>query len=380
MKVYLDNGSTTMAAKEVVRAMLPYLTNKYGNASTLYNLGQEANKALEKSRAVIAKKISAEPEEIIFTSGGSESDNLAIKGFAYANKEKGNHIITTKIEHSAVTETCRALEKEGFEVTYLGVDKEGFVKLDELKKSITKKTILVSIIAANNEIGTIQPLEKIGKICSENNAVFHTDAVQAFTKTEIDVKKQNISLLSLSAHKIHGPKGVGALYIKKGTKIKRLLDGGPQEKRLRAGTENIAGIVGFAKASGLIKKEDIEKMTKLRDYLMEELLKIPNTVLNGSRKNRLCNNVNVSFKYIEGEALLMKLNEKGIMVSTGSACSSHELKPSHVLLAISLNPADAHGSIRTTLSKYTTKQEIDYLLKHLPNMVDDLRKLSPLTR
>lgn len=380
MKVYLDNGATTKMAKEVVEAMLPYLTEKYGNASSLYALGQEASKALEKSRAVIAKKLNAEPEEIIFTSGGSESNNLAIKGVAYANKDKGNHIITTKIEHSAVLETCKSLEKEGFNVTYLDVDKDGFVKLDELRKAITTKTILVSIMAANNEIGTIQPLAEIGKICSERDVLFHTDAVQAFTKTELDVEKQRISLLSLSAHKLHGPKGMGALYIKKGTRIKRLIDGGPQEKKLRAGTENVAGIVAFAKAAQLITKKDIARMTKLRDCLIKEILKIPNTMLNGSQKNRLCNNVNVSFKYVEGESLLMKLDELGIAVSTGSACSSHELKPSHVLLAIGRSHVDAHGSLRFTLSKYTAKREIDYLLKHLPKIVADLRKISPLTK
>jgi len=369
-----------MVDKEVEKAMLPYFTKIYGNASSLHKFGQEAKEALEKSRETIAKRINALPEEIIFTSGGTESDNLAIKGVAYANKDK-NHIITTKIEHHAVEKSCKALEKEGFKVTWLDVDKDGFINLEQLKKEIADKTILVSIIHANNEIGTIQDIEEIGKICKEKNVYFHTDTVQSFTKTEIDVKKQNITLASFSAHKVHGPKGIGALYIKKGTKIKKLSDGGSQENNLRAGTENIPYIVGFTKAVELAKQEHCKKMQELRDYLIEKVDKeIPEVKLNGSRKERLCNNINITFKYIEGEALLLRLDDKGIAVSTGSACSSRELKPSHVLTAIGLHPAMAHGSIRFTLSRYTTKEELDYAIKHLKEAVAELRKVSPLWR
>lgn len=381
MKVYLDNGATTMVDKEVGKAMQPYFIEIYGNASSLHKSGQEAKKALEQSREIIAKRINALPEEIIFTSGGTESDNLAIKGVAYALKDRGNHIITTKIEHHAVENTCRALEREGFKVTWLDVDKDGFIGLGQLKNSITEKTILVSIIHGNNEIGTIQDIEAIGKICKEKNVYFHTDAVQSFTKTEIDVKKQNITLASFSAHKLHGPKGIGALYIKKGAKIKKLSDGGSQESNLRAGTESIHSIVGFAKAVELAKEEDCKKMEKLRDYFIERVEKeIPEVILNGSREKRLCNNANITFKYIEGEALLIKLDDEGIAVSTGSACSSRDLKPSHVLIAIGLHHAMAHGSIRFTLSKYTTKEELDYTLKSLKEAVAELRSISPLWR
>lgn len=379
MKVYLDNGATTMVDKEVEKAMLPYFTKIYGNAFSLHTFGQEAKQALEKSREIIAKKINADPNEIIFTSGGTESDNLAIKGVAHALKDKGNHIITTKIEHHAVENSCKALEKEGLKVTWLNVDKEGFVDLEQLKNSITDKTILVSIIHGNNEIGTIQDIETIGKICKEKNVYFHIDAVQSFTKVPIDVKKQNITLASFSAHKLHGPKGIGALYIKKGTKIKKLSDGGSQESNLRAGTENIPYIVGFAKAVEIAKQEDCKKMQELRDYFIEKVEKeIPEVKLNGSREKRLCNNVNIIFKYIEGEALLLKLDDRGIAVSTGSACSSRDLKPSHVLIAIGLHPALAHGSIRFTLSKFTTKEELDYTIKSLKEAVAELRSISPL--
>lgn len=377
--VYLDNGATTMVAGEVVREMQPYFSEKYGNASSLHALGREARIALENSRKAIAEKLNAEPEEIIFTSGGSESNNLAIKGFAFANREKGNHIITSRFEHPAVMETCRALEeKHGFKVTYVGIDKEGFVNLDELKKAITPKTILVTTMAANNEIGTIQPIAKIGKICYDNKVAFHTDAVQAFTKTPIDVKAMDIDLLSISAHKVHGPKGIGALFVKKGINLTRLIDGGPQENKLRAGTENIAAIVGFAKAASLITKEDIARMEKLRKRLIKDLLKIEGTRLNGSKEKRLCNNANISFSGVEGEGILMRLDEKGIAVSTGSACSSTELKPSHVLLSIGLSPVQAHGSIRFTLSKYTTDEEIDYTIRVMPKIIADLRRMSPI--
>jgi len=379
MNTYLDNGATTQVDPEVAKAIQPYLTEIYANASSLHTPGQKAKATLEKARETIAKKINAEPNEIIFTSGGTESDNIALQEIAYTNKDKGNHIITTKIEHHAIEKTCKFLERDGFKITYLDVDKDGFIDLNQLKNAITDKTILVSIIHANNEIGTIQNIEEIGKICK--NIYFHTDAVQSFTKTEIDVKKQNITLASFSAHKIHGPKGIGSLYIKKGTKIHPLMHGGSQENSLRPGTENLPGIIGFAKAVEISKQENNKKMEKLRDYFIEKVEKeIPEVKLNGSRKQRLCNNINITFKYIEGEALLLRLDDKGISVSTGSACSSRELKPSHVLTAIGLKPAIAHGSIRFTLSKYTTKEELDYTLEHLKQAVKDLRKLSPLWR
>jgi len=380
-KIYLDHGATTPVDKEVVKAMLPYLIEKFGNASSIHSYGQETKEALEKSREIVAKKLGAKPNEIIFTSGGSESDNLAIKGVAHAYRNKGNHIITSDIEHPAVLGTCKSLAEEGFEITYLKVDNEGFVKPDDVEKAITKKTILVSIMHANNEIGTIEPIEEIGKICKSKGVLFHTDAVQSFTKVPIDVNKMNIDLLSISAHKIHGPKGVGALYIREGTKIKKMIDGGHHEFDMRAGTENIPGIVGFAKAVELVNDNQIKYMTKLRDKLIKELLRIPDTKLNGpSGKNldrRLCNNVNISFKYAEGESILLRLDDKGIAVSTGSACSSRSLKPSHVLLAIGLKPETAHGSIRFTLGRENTMQEINYTIKTTKEVVEELRKLSP---
>ncbi|MFH0979131.1 MAG: cysteine desulfurase NifS [Candidatus Woesearchaeota archaeon] len=377
MRVYLDNGATTKTDHEVVKAMMPYFTEVYGNASSLHSIGEEASKALQNVRKTIAQKINAMPEEIIFTSGGTESDNLAIKGVAYANKEKGRHIITTKIEHHAVLYTCKQLEREGFEVTYLNVDAEGFVDLKELEKNIKEGTILVSIMYANNEIGTIEPIEEIGKICKKHKIIFHTDAVQSFCKVPIDVKKMNIDLLSASSHKIHGPKGIGMLYVRKGTQIQRMADGGEQEFRLRAGTENIAGAVGFAKAVELANEADCQRMAKLRDKLINGLLAIENTKLNGPRE-RLCNNANISFNFIEGEGLLYMLNDMGIEVSTGSACSSKSLAPSHVLLAIGLRHEVAHGSIRFTLSKYTTEQEIDYTIEKVKEAVTKLRRISPL--
>ena len=382
MKIYLDNGSTTRVDDEVVEEMSIYLKERYGNASSLHQLGREANDALEKSRQTIAQKINAEPDEIVFTPGGSESDNLAIKGIAYANKDKGNHIITSKIEHPAVTESCKALEREGFKITYLDVDKEGFVDLGQLKKSITDNTILVSIIHANNEIGTIQDLESIGEICKDSGVLLHSDAVQSFCKVPIDVERTNIDLLSFSAHKVHGPKGVGALFIRKGTKIKKLNHGGGQEHNLKAGTENIPGIAGFAKAVEIYGKRHVEHMKKLSSKLIKDILgNVEACRLNGPKgKDRLCNNVNIVFEYIEGEAILMQLDLKGIAVSTGSACSSQSLKPSHVLMAIGLPHEIAHGSIRFTLSKYTTEEDIDYTVRTVKEIVKDLRELSPLKK
>jgi cysteine desulfurase len=379
MKAYLDNGATTKLDPLVGEEMQRYFLEDYGNASSLHTPGQKAKKALELARETIAKRINAQPEEVIFTSGGTESDNFALRGVAYANKNKGNHIITTRIEHHAVERTCKSLEKEGFKITWLNVDKDGFINLDELEKAIGPSTILVSIIHANNEIGTIQDMHSIGKICMKKNVLFHTDAVQSFTKVPIDIKKDNITLASFSAHKIHGPKGVGALYIKKGTKIKKFLEGGSQENNLRAGTENVSGIVGFAKAAELCIEEDLEKITELRDYFISRIEEeIPQVKLNGPRKHRLCNNINITFRFIEGEALLIKMDDKGIAASTGSACSSRELKPSHVLTAIGVPAQEAHGSIRFTLSRFTQKEELDYTVKIVKDVVADLRKISPL--
>lgn len=380
MEVYLDNGATTRVADEVLEEMTPYFVEKYGNASSLHSYGEDAKKALEDARAVIASKINADPKEIIFTSGGTESDNLAIRGVAYANKSRGNHIITTRIEHHAIEMACIALKKEGFDITFLDVDEEGFVDPDAVKKAITDKTILVSIVHANNEIGTIQPIEEIGKICAENKVYFHTDAVQSLTKVPIDVKKMNLDLASFSSHKIHGPKGVGALYVKKGINFQPQSFGGVHEFKKRAGTENIPGIVGFAKATTLMTEKDIAKITKLRDHLMNSLMEMSDVQLNGPKENRLCNNVNISFHFVEGEAVLIHLDMKGIKVSTGSACSSHDLKASHVLTAIGLRPDIAHGAIRFTLSKYTTEEQIDYTIKKVKEVIQMLRDMSPLRR
>ena len=382
MKVYLDNGATTKKDPEVVKAMLPYFTKQYGNPSSLHQFGRDAKETVDKARKKISDKINAEPREVIFTSGGTESDNLAIFGTAYSQKDKGNHIITSKIEHHAVLNACKQLEKEGFKVTYLDVDEEGFVDLGQLEKSINEKTILVTVIHANNEIGTIQDIEKIGEICKKKNVIFHTDAVQSFTKVPIDVKKINVDLISLNSHKLHGPNGVGALFIRKGVNLYKLSYGGSQEFNMRAGTENVAGIVGFAKAVEISNEKDLKQMANLRDKLINEILnRIPETKLNGAKGDkRLCNNANISFNYIEGEALLLHLDMKGIAVSTGSACSSKSLEPSYVLLAIGLKHEIAHGSIRFTLSKYTTEKEIDYTIKNLVEIVKNLRKISPLNK
>lgn len=374
MRVYLDNSATTQMDKAVLKAMLPYFKDKYGNASSLHQKGAEARKALEKARADIARALNAEPEEIIFTSGGTESDNLAVKGAAEASN--GKHIITSKIEHPAVMSSCASLERKGYELTYLDVDKEGVVNLEQLEKAIKKDTVLVSIMAANNEVGAIQPIKEIGEICRKKGVLFHTDAVQAFTKVPIDVKKINVDLISISSHKIHGPKGVGALFVRKGAKIQRRMDGGGHELKLRAGTENVSGAVGFAAASQLNPKA--EYVSELRDELIKRIeYDIKDIRLNGGRENRLCNNVNFSFRFIEGEALLTLLDQKGICVSTGSACASKSLEPSHVLLAMGINPAVAHGSIRFSLSKFNNRRELDYVVMELKEAVEKLRKISP---
>ncbi len=378
MKAYFDNGATTPADPKVLKAMEPYFTEKFGNASSLHSFGREAHEALDQSRRIIADAIGAEPSEIIFTSGGSESDNLAIKGVAFA-KGKG-HIITSKIEHHAVLNTCKALEKLGFKVTYLPVDSEGFVKPETLKKAMTKDTILVTIMHANNEIGTIEPIAELARIAHKGGAYFHTDAVQSFTKVPINVRKMDLDLVSLSAHKIHGPKGVGALFVRKGIRIQKLIDGGGHEFDLRAGTENIPGIVGFAKAAQLANQEHIKYMTRLRDRIINELLKaFPDAKLNGPKEDkRLCNNINISFSGVEGESVLLGLDALGIAVSTGSACSSKSLKPSHVLTAIGRTPIESHGSIRITLSRMNTEKEVNYLIKSVIKTVKRLKEMSPL--
>ena len=380
-QIYLDNAATTRLDDEVLKAIIPYFNEKYANASSTHFMGQEAKSALEKSRKIIAKEIGAKNHEIIFTSGGTEANNLALKGLFFWNRENGtgkNHIITTRIEHDCVLNACKWLEKQGAEVTYLDVDAEGFVNPEELEKAITDRTIVVSVIHGNNEIGTIQDLEAIGKICRKKNVLFHTDACQSFTKTFLNVKKQNLDLVTLNAHKIHGPKGVGALYIREGIKITPLFHGGGHERKLRSGTENVSGIVGFAKAVEIAKKKNNERMTVLRDKIITGILGIPNTKLNGSRNKRLCNNVNISFNNIEGESIGGYLETFGICTSTGSACASHSLETSHVLKAIGLLPVQSNSTLRISISKYTTEEEINYLLEKLPKIVEKLRRMSPI--
>ena len=375
--VYFDNAATTRLDEEVLKEMMPYLTNKYGNASSIYKLGRESRKAVEDAREKIAKAINAEPEEIYFTAGGSESDNTILRGIAYSYKEKGNHIITSKIEHPAILETCKQLEKEGFEISYIGVDKNGIINLEELENSIKENTILISIMFANNEIGTIQPVEKIGKIASSHNIIFHTDAVQAVGSVKIDVKQMNIASLSMSAHKFYGPKGIGALYVKKGISFKNLINGGHQEKNKRAGTENVPAIVGMGKAIELAYEhleEHTDKIKNLRDYYINELQKrIPGVTVNGDMEKRLPGNANISFKNVDGEAMLLNLDLKGICASAGSACSSGSLEPSHVLLAIGVSTDLAHSSLRASIGKYNTKEEVDYLIDSLVEIVKTCR-------
>lgn len=380
--VYFDNSATTKTDERVIEAMMPYITENYGNPSSIYKIGRENRKAVEEAREQVAKALNCESNEIYFTNGGSESDNTAIRGIAYAYKNKGNHIITSKIEHPAVLETCKQLEKEGFEVSYIGVDENGIIKLDELKNAIKPTTTLISIMFANNEIGTIEPIEEIGKIAKENNIFFHTDAVQAVGNVEIDVKKLNIDALSMSGHKFYGPKGIGALYVKKGIKFEKLINGGHQERNKRAGTENVAGIVGLGKAIELAYQELDEhnkKIKELRDYYVEQVkAKIPYIRINGDETKRLPGNSNISFRFIEGEGLLLNLDLKGICASSGSACTSGSLDPSHVLLAIGLPHEIAHGSLRISIGKYNTKEEVDYLVENLVEIIGRLREMSPL--
>ncbi|BCN31598.1 cysteine desulfurase NifS [Anaeromicropila herbilytica] len=381
-KIYLDNAATTATRPEVVEAMLPYFTEKFGNPSSIYEFASQNKKAVTDAREIIAKSLGANAAEIYFTGGGSESDNWALKATAEAYKEKGNHIITSKIEHHAILHTCEYLEKNGFEVTYVGVDENGVLKLDELKAAIRPTTILISVMFANNEIGTIQPIKEIGEIAKQNNILFHTDAVQAYMQLDINVDDLNIDMLSASGHKINGPKGIGFLYIRKGVKIRSLIHGGAQERSRRAGTENVPAIVGYGKAVEIAMdtfKERTEKEIELRNYLIERVLaEVPYTRLNGHRTKRLPNNSNFSFQFIEGESLLIMLDMKNICGSSGSACTSGSLDPSHVLLAIGLPHEIAHGSLRLTLNEDITKEELDYVVTNVKEIVDKLRSMSPL--
>ncbi|MBW6409838.1 cysteine desulfurase NifS [Clostridium weizhouense] len=380
--VYMDYAATTYVKPEVLEEMLPYFTEKFGNPSSFYGISRTTKMAIDEARLKIAKALNCKAEEVYFTGGGSEADNWAIKGIASAHKNKGNHIITTKVEHHAVLHTCEYLEKQGYEVTYLDVDKEGFINLDDLKNAITDKTILVSIMFANNEIGTIQPIKEIGEICKQRNIYFHTDAVQAVGNVPIDVKEMNIDMLSLAGHKVYGPKGIGVLYIRQGIKIDNLIHGGGQERSRRAGTENIAGIVGIGKAIELANdnlESHMKRMTELRDRLIDGLLKIPYTRLNGpTGDKRLPGNVNVCFRFIEGESILLSLDFEGICGSSGSACTSGSLDPSHVLLAIGLPHERAHGSLRLTLGEGSTIEDVDYVIETVPPIIERLRNMSPL--
>ena len=380
--IYLDNAATTRTAPEVVEAMLPYFTEYYGNASTVYQFGEKSREAVTTARETIAKAIGAKTEEIYFTAGGSEADNWALKATAEAYESKGKHIITSKIEHHAILHTCEYLEKRGYEITYLDVDENGLISLDELEKAIRPDTILVSIMFANNEIGTIEPVAEIGKIAHAHGVLFHTDAVQAFTQVPINVDEMNIDMLSTSGHKLNGPKGIGFLYIRKGVKIRSFVHGGAQERKRRAGTENVPGIVGFGKAVELAMASLDERMkreTELRDHLIARVEKeIPYSKLNGDRKKRLPNNVNFCFRFIEGESMLIKLDMAGICASSGSACTSGSLDPSHVLLAIGLPHEIAHGSLRLTLGADTTLEDVDRTVDELKKIIEYLRSMSPL--
>lgn len=381
-KIYLDNAATTRTAEEVVEAMIPYFTENYGNPSSIYELGQRSKEAITTAREQIARVIGAKTEEIYFTAGGSEADNWALKAACEAYEGKGKHIITTKIEHHAILHTCEYLEKKGVEVTYLNVDENGLIDLDELQKAIRPDTILISIMFANNEIGTIEPIKEIGMIAKEHGILFHTDAVQAFGQVPIDVDEMHIDMLSSSAHKINGPKGIGFLYIRKGVKIRSFVHGGAQERKRRAGTENVPAIVGYGVAAQRAAKTMEERTARerqLRDYFIERVEKeIPHVKLNGHPTKRLPNNINFSFRFIEGESLLIMLDMKGIAGSSGSACTSGSLDPSHVLLAIGLPHEIAHGSLRLSLGEDTTKEDLDYTLEQIKEIIQRLRDLSPL--
>jgi len=381
-RIYMDHAATTRVDPTVVDAMLPYFTQHFGNASSLHAFGREAYNAMETARSKVAKLIGAEKDEVIFTAGGTESDNMAVKGIAFRNRSKGKHIITTKIEHPAIMETCSYIETVGFRVTYLPVDSSGLTDLSELEKAVTKDTILITIQHANNEIGTIQNIEAIGKIAEEKNVRFHTDAVQSVGKIPVDVKKARVDLLSMASHKFHGPKGVGALYIRKGIVLDPLVHGGGQEKGLRSSTENIPGIVGMGKAAEIAGNQlvpDGQRVSAMRDKIICRVLEdIPLSYLNGHPTQRLPNNASFRFDGVEGESLVLSLDNKGIAASTGSACSSKKLKPSHVLLAIGLNEVQAHGSLRLTLGRENTDEEVGYVIEVLPEVVSKMRAISPL--
>ncbi len=380
-EIYLDYNATTPVDPEVVKAMLPYLEKYFHNPSSLYKGSFKVRTDVESAREKVAKLINARPEEIVFTSGGSEADNMAIKGVAFSRSQKGKHIITSSIEHHAVLHTCQFLEKMGFEVTYLPVDRYGLVDPDDLKKAIRKDTILVSIMLANNEIGTIEPIKDLAQVAHEHDVLFHTDAVQAVGKIPVDVKDLGIDLLSMSAHKFYGPKGVGALYIRKGIKISPLIHGGSQEKNRRAGTENVAGIIGMGKAAEIALEEmgeEERKIRPLRDKLEEGIVsRIPEVIVNGHPERSLYNTLNICVKYIEGESMLALLDAQGISASSGSACTSSSLEPSHVLLAIGIPHEIAHGSLRFSFGKHNTREDVDKVLEALPGIVEKLRKLSP---
>ena len=370
--IYFDNNATTKIKTEVLNEMMPFLTTEFGNASSLYSIGRNSKRAIENARKQVAELINCNSNEIFFTAGGSESDNIALKGFAYANKYKGNHIITSKIEHPAILETCQVLEKQGFEISYINVDQQGIIKLEELKNEIKQTTILISVMTANNEIGTIQPIKEISEIAHEHNIIFHTDAVQAIGNMQINVSEMGIDMLSLSGHKIHAPKGIGALYIKKGIDVEKIINGGHQEKDKRAGTENVAGIVGLGKACSIANKNfdtHVKYLKKLRDYYIKRLQnEIPDKIrINGSMQKRLPGNANVSFEGLNSSELIFKLDEKGICVSSGSACSSANPKPSHVLQAINIPEKYLNSAIRTTFGDNNTFEEIDYLVRELKN-------------
>ncbi len=380
----MDHSATTPVTAEVLEAMLPYFSQRFGNASSLHGFGREAKEALEESRQRVARLLNAHPGEIVFTSGGTESDNLALRGIAYKNRNSGRHIITSQIEHPAILETCRSLEQEGFSVTYLPVNREGLIELSDLERAIRPDTILISIMHANNEVGTIQPLEEVGRLAAERDIYLHTDAVQTVGKIPVDVEAIGADLLSLSAHKLYGPKGVGALYIRRGTKMQSLSTGGGHERNLRSGTENVAGIVGLARAADLAREEmaaEGQRLVQLRDRLAALVLeRVKDAWINGSMEKRLPGSLNFGFSYVEGESLLLYLDSKGIAVSTGSACSSHKLEPSHVLLALGLKPEECHGSLRITMGRSNSQEQVDYVAECIAEAVERFRMMSPLGR
>jgi cysteine desulfurase len=382
MRVYLDNNATTKMDKEALEAMLPYFSEIYGNASSMHDFGNESKKAMVEARKTIADIFGIEPDELIFTGSGSESDNLAIRGVAKAYRKRGNHIITSTIEHPAVRNTCRELEKEGYEVTYVSVDENGVINLEELKNAIKKETILITVMHGNNEVGTIQPVEEIGKLAKENKIIFHVDAVQTVGKFDIKPKDMGIDLLTFSGHKFYGPKGIGGLFIKSGTRLGKVLTGGGQEKKLRPGTSDVPGMVGMSKALEVAYRgieEEYKREEELRNYFEEELIKkIPEIQINGKGAKRLPGTSSITFKYLEGESILLTLNYKGIAVSSGSACSSDDLQASHVLLAMGIPVEIAHGTIRFSFGKYNTKEEVEYVLQELPPIIEKLRMISPL--